>query len=315
VTTSTTLRIFTEPQQGASYADLLRVARTAESSGYDAFFRSDHFLKMGDVSGLPGPSDAWVTLAGLARETDSIRLGTLVTSATFRHPGQLAIAVANVDQMSGGRVEFGLGAGWFDTEHAAYGIPFQPLGERFDRLEDQLEIITGLWRTPDGERFSFAGKHYQVTDSPALPKPAQPQGPPVIIGGAGAKRTPALAARFASEFNIPFRSIDDAIGIFERVDGACRAIGRDPAGMLRSAAQVLCVGRDEAELAKRADAIGRDADELRNNGLAGTVSEVVDRIGTWRERAGVTRFYLQTLDLTDLDQIELVAAEVAPQLD
>jgi alkanesulfonate monooxygenase len=314
VTTSTTLRIFTEPQQGASYDDLLRVARTAESSGYDAFFRSDHFLKMGDVSGLPGPSDAWITLAGLARETTGIRLGTLVTSATFRHPGQLAIAVANVDQMSGGRVEFGLGAGWYDTEHAAYGIPFQPLGERFDRLEDQLEIITGLWRTPEGERFSFAGKHYQVTDSPALPKPAQPQGPPIVIGGAGAKRTPALAARFASEFNIPFRNIDDAIGIFERVDEACRTIGRDPAGMVRSVAQVLCVGRDEAELAKRAAAIGREVDEVRHNGFAGTVAEVVDQIGAWRERTGATRFYLQTLDLTDLDHIELVAAEVAPQL-
>lgn len=314
MTTSTTLRIFTEPQQGASYADLLRVARTAESSGYDAFFRSDHFLKMGDVSGLPGPSDAWITLAGLARETERIRLGTLVTSATFRHPGPLAVAIANVDQMSGGRVEFGLCAGWFDTEHAAYGIPFQPLGERFDRLEDQLEIITGLWRTPEGERFSFAGKHYQVTDSPALPKPAQPHGPKVIMGGAGAKRTPALAARFADEFNIPFRGVDDAIGIFERVDAACRAIGRDPASVLRSSAQVLCVGRDEAELAKRADAIGREVGELRQNGLAGTVSEVVDRIGTWRERTGVTRFYLQTLDLTDLDHIELVAAEVAPQL-
>ena len=315
MTTSTTLRIFTEPQQGASYDDLLRVARTAESSGYDAFFRSDHFLKMGDGSGLPGPSDAWITLAGLARETETIRLGTLVTSATFRHPGPLAIAVANVDQMSGGRVDFGLGAGWFDTEHAAYGIPFQPLGERFDRLEDQLEIITGLWRTPAGERFSFAGKHYQVTDSPALPKPVQPQGPPIVIGGAGAKRTPNLAARFASEFNIPFRGIDDANGIFERVDAACRAIGRDPAGMVRSTAQVLCVGRDEAELAKRADAIGREVDELRHNGFGGTVAEVVDRIGAWREQTGVTRFYLQTLDLTDLDQIELVAAEVAPQLD
>ncbi|HEY4017312.1 MAG TPA: LLM class F420-dependent oxidoreductase [Pseudonocardiaceae bacterium] len=315
MTTSTTLRIFTEPQQGAGYDDLLRVARCAESSGYDAFFRSDHLLKMGDGSGLPGPSDAWITLAGLARETDTIRLGTLVTSATFRHPGQLAIAVANVDQMSGGRVEFGLGAGWFETEHTAYGIPFQPLGERFDRLEDQLEIITGLWRTPEGERFSFAGKHYQVTNSPALPKPAQPQGPPVIIGGGGPKRTPALAARFATEFNTPFQTIDNAITIHERVDAACRAIGRDPATMLRSAAQVMCVGRDEAELAKRAEAIGREVGELRNNGLAGTVSEVVDLIGTWRERTGVTRFYLQALDLTDLDQIELVAAEVAPQLD
>jgi F420-dependent oxidoreductase-like protein len=315
VTTSTTLRIFTEPQQGASYLDLLRVARCAENAGYDAFFRSDHFLKMGTVSGRPGPSDAWITLAGLARETETIRLGTLVTSATFRHPGQLAVAIAGVDQMSGGRVEFGFGAGWFEPEHTAYGIPFQPLGERFDRLEDQLEIITGLWRTPEGEQFSFAGKHYQVTESPALPKPLQPQGPPVIMGGSGAKRTPALAARFASEFNIPFAGIDDAVTIFERVDAACAAIGRDPAGMVRSAALVLCVGRDEGELAKRADAIGREVDELRANGLAGTVSEVVDRIGAWRERAGVRRFYLQTLDLTDLDHVELVAAEVAPQLD
>ncbi len=315
MTTSTTLRIFTEPQQGASYLDLLRVARCAENAGYDAFFRSDHFLKMGGVSGQPGPSDAWITLAGLARDTDVIRLGTLVTSATFRHPGQLAVAVANVDQMSGGRVEFGLGAGWYEAEHTAYGIPFQPLGERFDRLADQLEIITGLWRAPEGELFSFAGKHYKVTDSPALPKPAQPQGPPVIIGGAGAKRTPALAARFADEFNVPFQRIDDAITMFARVDAACRAVDRDPAGMVRSAAQVLCVGRDEGEVAKRAEAIGRDVDELRGNGLAGTVSEVVDRIGQWRERAGVHRFYLQALDLTDLDHIELVAAEVAPQLD
>jgi alkanesulfonate monooxygenase len=314
VTTSTTLRIFTEPQQGADYLDLLRVARCAEAAGYDAFFRSDHYLKMGSVDGLPGPTDAWITLAGLARDTESIRLGTLVTAATFRNPGPLAISVATVDRMSGGRVEFGIGAGWYEAEHAAYGIPFPELGERFDRYEEQLEIITGLWHTAEGETFSFNGKHYQVTDSPALPKPAQPQGPPVIIGGGGRKRTPALAARHAAEFNLAFQSIDNGIAAFERVDAACREIGRDPAEITRSAALVLCVGRDEAELAKRAEAIGREVEDLRGNGLAGTVSEVVDRLGTWRERTGVTRFYLQTLDLADLDHIELVAAEVAPHL-
>ena len=147
------LRIFTEPQQGATYDDLLAVASTAERLGFGAFFRSDHYLGMG-TDGLPGPTDAWVTLAGLARDTTTIRLGTLVTSATFRRPGPLAITVAGVDQMSGGRVELGLGAGWFDGEHRAYGIPFPGVQERFDRLEEQLAIVTGLWSTPVGGRFS-----------------------------------------------------------------------------------------------------------------------------------------------------------------
>ena len=306
------LRIFTEPQQGASYDDLLRVARTAESSGYDAFFRSDHFLSMGDGTGEPGPTDAWVTLAGLARETSRIRLGTLVNSATFRLPGPLAVAVAQVDAMSGGRVELGLGAGWFEREHAAYGVPFPGLGERFDRLAEQLEIITGLWGTPDGETFSFAGAHYTLADSPALPKPVQRPGPPVIVGGTGPKRTPALAARFAGEINVGFSGTDTAAATFDRVDAACHAIGRDPAELVRSVAQTVAVGRDDAEVARRMTAIGRD--DLRENGLGGTVAEIVDRLGRWRERTGVTRVYLQVLDLADLDQIELIAAEVAPQL-
>ena len=188
------LRIFTEPQQGASYDRLLAVARAAEDLGFDAFFRSDHYLKMGAVSGLPGPTDAWITLAGLARDTDSIRLGTLMTPATFRHPGPLAISVAQVDQMSGGRVELGFGAGWFAAEHEAYAIPFPELGERFERFEEQLAIISGLWDTPEGDKFSFSGTHYSVTDSPGLPKPAQRPRPPVLIGGTGARRTPRLAA-------------------------------------------------------------------------------------------------------------------------
>jgi len=309
------LRIFTEPQMGASYDDQLRVAQAAEAAGYDAFFRSDHFLVMGEASGEPGPTDSWVTLGALARETSQIRLGTLVTSATFRLPGPLAIAVAQVDAMSRGRVELGLGSGWFAAEHEAYGIPFPGLGERFDRLTEQLEIITGLWRTLPGERFSYTGAHYAIADSPALPKPVQQPHPPVIVGGVGAKRTPALAARFASEFNVPFAVEETVAAQFARVDEACRAIGRDPAELVRSIAHTIAVGRDDAEVKARALTIGRDPDDMRVNGLAGTVAEVVDRLGRWREKTGVTRIYLQLLDLADLDQIELIAAEVAPQLD
>jgi F420-dependent oxidoreductase-like protein len=306
------LRIFTEPQMGATYDDLLAVARRTEETGFDAFFRSDHYLTMGG-SGLPGPTDAWVTLAGLARETSRIRLGTLMTAATFRLPGPLAISVAQVDQMSGGRVELGIGAGWFAEEHSAYGIPFPELGERFDRYEEQLAVITGLWNTPVGETFDFAGTHYQLSDSPALPKPVQSGGIPVVIGGRGRKRTPRLAARYAAEFNVPFSSAAENARLFAGVREACEEAGRDPADLVYSSALVLCVGRDEAELARRAEAIGRDVDELRRNGLAGTPAEAVDILGRYAE-AGAGRIYLQVLDLADLDHLDLVAAEVAPQL-
>lgn len=308
-----TLRIFTEPQQGASYDDQLAVARETESLGFDAFFRSDHYLHMGDGSGLPGPTDSWVALAGLARDTERIRLGTLVTAATFRLPGPLAISVAQVDQMSGGRVELGLGSGWFDDEHTAYGIPFPGLGERFDRLEEQLAIVTGLWTTAEGDRFSFAGRHYQLTESPALPKPLQSPRPPIILGGQGAKRTPALAARYADEFNTPFLSVEDFRSQVNRVAAACEDTGRDPATMVWSAAMVVCCGADEAEFARRAKAIGRQPDELRESGAAGTASEVVDRIGAYTE-AGAQRIYLQVLDLSDLDHLRLIASDVTPAL-
>lgn len=307
------LRIFTEPQQGASYEDLLAVALESERLGFDAFFRSDHYLKMGDVSGEPGPSDAWITLAGLARDTSTIRLGTMVTSATFRLPGPLAIAVANVDAMSGGRVELGLGAGWFDEEHRNYGIPFPALGERFDRLAEQLEIITGLWETPPGETFSFDGEHYQVGDSPALPKPVQAPRPPVIVGGVGPKRTPALAARFADESNVPFASIDDTAAAFARVRAACEAVDRDPASLTYSACQVVCVGADEDEVIARAAAIGREPAELRANGVAGTPNEAIARLRALAE-TGASRVYLQVLDLADLDHLRLIASDVAPHL-
>ena len=307
------LRIFTEPQQGATYHQQLAMARTAEELGFDAFFRSDHYLRMGDGDPGPGPTDTLVTLAGLARETTTIRLGALVASSTFRFPGPLAIAVAQIDAMSTGRVELGLGSGWFDDEHRAYGVPFPPLRERFDRLEEQLEIVTGLWTTPVGQRFSFGGEHYSVDDSPALPKPVQSPHPPIIIGGYGTKRTPALAARFATEFNMPFAPIDAYRDAIARVRHACESIGRDPATLRTSVALVVACGADEAEYNRRAAAIGRAPDELRANGAAGLPAEVVDTLATYRE-AGATTVYLQVLALDDLDHLRLLAAEVMPEV-
>ncbi|MGV9558514.1 LLM class F420-dependent oxidoreductase [Streptomyces sp. NPDC003401] len=304
------LRIFTEPQQGATYDTLLTVAKATEDLGFDAFFRSDHYLKMGDVDGLPGPTDAWITLAGLARETRRIRLGTLMTAATFRLPGVLAIQVAQVDQMSGGRVELGLGAGWFAEEHAAYGIPFPK--EKFGRLEEQLAIVTGLWATEAGRTFDFQGEHYQLKDSPALPKPAQAK-IPVLIGGHGATRTPRLTARYADEFNMPFSSVEDTERQFGRVRAAAEKAGRAPEEITYSNALVVCVGKDDREVARRAAAIGREVDELKENGLAGTPAEVVEKIGRYAE-VGATRFYLQVLDLHDLDHLELISAQVQSQL-
>jgi F420-dependent oxidoreductase-like protein len=306
------VRIFVEPQQGATYEQLLAVAQATEALGFDAFFRSDHYLTMGG-DGLPGPTDAWVTLAALARETTRIRLGTLVSSATFRWPGVLAITVAQVDAMSGGRVELGLGTGWYDGEHTAYGIPFPALGERFERLEEQLAILTGLWATPVGEKFSFSGTYYTLEDSPALPKPFQQPHPPLILGGAGAKRTPRLAAAYADEFNVPFHGVADTQAQFTRVREACVRSDRDPASLTFSAAQVVCCGADEAEVARRARAIGREVDELRANGAAGTPDEVAARL---RELAvaGAGTVYLQVLDLDDLDHLRLLSERVLPNL-
>ncbi len=300
------VRIFTEPQQGATYETLLAVARRAESLGFGAFFRSDHYLKMGDVDGLPGPTDAWITLAGLARDTTTIRLGTLVTPVTFRLPGPLAITVAQVDEMSGGRVELGLGTGWYDEEHRAYGIPFPGFGERFARLAEQLAVITGLWTTPVGSTFDWDGPLFPVHGSPALPKPVQHPHPPVIIGGHGAVRTPALAARFAAEYNLPFGTVEGFTEQTGRVRAACRAIGRDPGELVYGAALVVCIGQDEAEVARRAAAIGREPDELRTNGVAGTPAQAAATIRRWRE-AGAQRVYLQVLDLGDLDHLDLIA--------
>jgi len=300
-------RIFIEPQQGASYETQLTVAQKAEELGFNAFFRSDHFLSMGG-DGLPGPTDSWVTLAGIARETRAIRLGTLVTSATFRHPGLLAIQVAQVDAMSGGRVELGLGAGWFQREHEAYGVPFP--AKRFGPFEEQLAVITGLWGTPVGETFSFTGEHYTLVDSPALPKPVQ-NPVPVIIGGSGAKKTPALAARYAAEYNTNFTSDAGVKANVERVRAAAEEAGRDPGSLVYSVARTVAAGASEAEASARAARIGRDPEQLAEEGFYGTPQQLVDRVGALQE-LGVSRVYLQVLDLADLDHLELIAREVMP---
>jgi F420-dependent oxidoreductase-like protein len=298
------LCVFTEPQIGATYDDLLAVARCAEDAGFDGFFRSDHFLAIGG-DGLPGPTDSWVTLGALARETTSIRLGTLVTSATFRLPGPLAIAVAQVDQMSGGRIELGLGTGWYEPEHTAYGIPFPTLSERFDRLEEQLTIITGLWSP--ASPFSFSGTHYKVLDSPGLPKPVQDPRPPIIIGGRGKRKTPALAARFGDEFNVPFASAAETAVIYDAVRSAAGS-----RSLVYSVAQTVVCGRTDAEIKRRTEAAGYLATVL-NGCVRGTPEQVAEQLAAFGE-LGTTRAFLQVLDLGDLDHVELIAAEVAPLL-
>jgi F420-dependent oxidoreductase-like protein len=307
------LRIFAEPQEGAGYEQQLAMARAAESHGFGAFFRSDHLLRIKPGPGEPGPTDSWVTLGALARETETIRLGTMVTSATFRAPGLLAVQVAQVDAMSGGRVEVGLGTGWYEAEHRAYGIPFPPVRERFERLEEQLEILTGMWSAAPGEEFSYDGRHYELAPGPALPKPHQRPHPPVIIGGLGPRRTPALAARFAAEFNVPFADVETTRAQFARVREACAEAGRNADELVYSHAVTVCCAEDEGELQRRAGRIGRDAEDLRRTGAAGTPAAVAERLSEYAA-AGASRCYLQIIDLEDLDHAALIAAEVMPRL-
>lgn len=303
--------VFVEPQQGASYDTLRGFAQTAERLGFHGFFRSDHYLVMGDGDGLPGPTDAWTTLAGLARETERIRLGTLVSSVTYRHPGILAIQVAQVDEMSGGRAELGLGTGWYEAEHRAYGIPFP--AKRFDLLEEQLQIVNGLWATPVGETYSFHGAHYDLTDAPALPKPTQPR-IPVIVGGGGPRRTPALAAAHATEFNIGFQPEAVIADKFAGVLAAAERIGRDPETLKLSVALPTLAGATEAELTARAATIGQDLAAYRGDtNICGSAAEITDKVARLVE-LGAERVYFQLMDMTDLDQLAYLGEEVLPQL-
>ena len=301
--------LFVAPQEGASYDDQLRAAVAAERHGFDAFVRSDHYLGFGGAR-LPGPTDSWVTLAGLARETERIQLGTMVSSATFRLPGPLAIAVAQVDVMSGGRVLLGLGAGWSEPEHLAYGIRYPPLGERFDRLEEQLQIVLGLWTTPVGETFDFAGRHYQLDASPALPKPMQRPHPPVVVGGTGPRRTPALAARYADEFNLPpFQSRrGDRDGVRARPGGvrmrsdATRARSRSRSRSRRSAVRT----REQIEHRGAVSPAQYEAADL-----VGLPSQIADQLDEYAD-LGASRAYLRVLDLRDVEHIELLGSQVLP---
>jgi F420-dependent oxidoreductase-like protein len=304
-------RIFIEPQLGASYEDQLAIAQATERLGFDGFFRADHFINFHGGDGMPGPTDSWTTLAGLARETSRIALGTMVSSVTFRHPGVLAIQVAQVDAMSGGRAELGLGAGWNAREHEAYGIPFPE--KRFGIFEEQLAIISGLWATPLGEKFSFAGEHYNVVDSPALPKPVQ-QRMPLIVGGSGQAKTPRLAAAYATEYNTGFVPFDVLTATMDRVRAACTVIGRDPGDLIMSIPRTVAVGATEAEASRRAEASYTDLASLRRDGIAGTTDEAVDRISAIQE-LGVDRLYLQVVDLRDLDHLDFIAREILPKLD
>ncbi|MEP6844291.1 MAG: LLM class F420-dependent oxidoreductase [Pseudolysinimonas sp.] len=294
-----------EPNNGASYEDQLGVARHAEELGFAGFFRSDHLIP-GDGDGLPGPSDTWITLAGLARETSTIRLGSLMTSATFRHPSVLAVTVAQVDLMSGGRVELGLGAGWWEREHEATGIELPDMQERFARFAQQLEILNGLWTTPVGESYSFSSDVYQLDRSPALPKPQQKQ-LPIIIGGSGKVRTPELAARWASEFNSAWVDPAATERQFARVAAACEAIDRNPGSLRRSTLQSLWVGDTLAERTRRAAVTGKPLSEL--TGLIGNQADIRRQVLEF-EAAGVDRIYAEILDLHDLDQLDYFASAV-----
>ncbi|MGA3354059.1 MAG: LLM class F420-dependent oxidoreductase [Acidimicrobiales bacterium] len=301
-------RVFTEPQQGASFSRLLAVAQRSEQLGFSGFFRSDHYLYIGDGAARPDVTDAWITLGAIAVRTSTIRLGTLMSSATFRLPGPLAVSIAQVDAMSNGRLDVGIGAGWYEREHRAYAIPFPNLRDRFDRLEEQLEILHGFWATPEGESFGYEGRHYRIEDCPVVFRPLQRPHPPVILGGYGKRRTPALAARFAAEFNMPGPGPQQVAEQFARVDRACEAIGRDPASLTKSVWLTVCIGRDEAEFKRRSAAIGRDADALKERGIAGLPGEATDALERYRD-LGVSRVYLQFLDLDDMEHLEL-AAEV-----
>jgi F420-dependent oxidoreductase-like protein len=307
--------VFTEPHRGATYEDQLRLARHAEDTGFEAYLRADHYQSMGTDGGMPGPTDAWITLAGLARETSRIRIGTLVTSATFRLPGPLAVAVAQVDQMSGGRVELGIGTGWYEREHLSYGIPFPPVSERFDRLAEQLAVVTGLWATPVGERFSFKGEHYQLADAPALPKPVQTPGPPLIVGGRGRKRTPEIAARYADEFNMPFKTVAETAAAVKRVELACERVGRASGNgsLVFSAGVVVAIGRTEAEARRRAAPLHVPSALPPEDPVVGSPAQLVQRIGEFAE-IGVTRVHLRLIEMADLDHLELIASEVLPQV-
>lgn len=308
----TELAVLLEPRHGATYDQILALAQTAESSGLDAFFRSDHYLGVDASDADYRATDSWITLAGLARETSRIQLGTLTTCGTFRLPGPLAVAVSTANGMSGGRIELGLGAGWYQDEHTNFGVPFPPMGERFDRLEEQLAILTGLWSTPAGEPFSYAGAHWQIQDNVAFP--GKWPAPKVIVGGMGAKRTPSLAARYADEFNAAFTPIEDATERFRVVRELAEREGRDPEAIKTSIViPRVCVGVDGADVEHRVKLLGPPVGKIPDQGMAGTPEYIAERLSEWVQ-AGAQRIYIHQLEVEDLDHLRLLGEQVRPLL-
>ncbi len=305
-----------EAQMGLSYADQLALARRAEAAGFEGFFRSDHYESFPGPAGRP-TTDAWAVLAGLARETTTIRLGALVSPVTVRQPGHLAKTATTVDEMSGGRLEVGLGAGWNESEHRRHGFPFPPIGERADMLEEQLAILHGLWEEPDG--WSFEGRHYRIEDAVFAPKPVQRPHPPIIVGGEGSPRSLRIAARYADEFNVTSSGPARVADRFERLAAACAAIGRDPATMRRSAMVGTLVGRDEAELAERKQAvlgeftIEEQAEDWfaarEQRWIIGTPDQARAKVAEF-EAAGVERLMLQDFLPHDLEMVDLLGQEL-----
>lgn len=308
--------LMSEPQQGLAYDEILALARTAQEAGFESYFRSDHYGSFPGESGLP-TTDAWATLAGLARDTTSIGLGVLVSPVTFRSPGNLAKVVTTIDEMSGGRVEVGLGAGWNEPEHLQHGIAFPAQTERFDMLEEQLAIVHGLWTEADG--WSYEGRHWQVRDSRFAPKPVPREGrrhPNLIVGGGGGPRMAALVARYADEINVSSSSAARVAEANERVRAACRDIGRAPGEVTHSAMTGVLVGRDEAEVRARVTALmatfgsaAGDAEEWlaerRSRWIVGTPDEARARAKEF-EAAGASRLMLQTLLPRDLEMVRLL---------
>ena len=300
-----------EPRHGATYDRIVAMAKATEEAGFDAFFRSDHYLGIDSTDADYLPTDSWTTLGGLARETSTVKLGTLMTAGTYRNPANLAIAVASVDQMSGGRIILGIGTGWYEREHHAFGIPFPPIGERFDRLNEAMQIIHGLWETPPGETFSFDGKFWQLDECANFPALVQHPRPEIVIGGTGPRRTPLMAARYADEFNSGGGK--GSRERFENVRRICEEIGRDPATLRLSATyQVICgATREEAQQRlRRSRRAGRAHARERRGGhaLRGDGALAGPR------RAGCETVYLHIFDIDDLDHLRLIGAEVVPQV-
>ena len=305
-------RVLMEPRHGATYDRILAMARATEEAGFEGFFRGDHYLGIdpGDPDYLP--TDSWTSLAGLARDTTRIKLGTLVTAATFRRPGVLAVTVATVDQMSGGRVCLGIGTGWFEREHEGFGIPFPPIGERFDRLEEQLQVILGLWTTPPGERFSFDGSHVRIDACANFPALVQRPRPEIVIGGTGPRRTPLLAARYADEFNAGLGA-GGPERFFERVRRVCEEIGRDPATLRLSTTLPVACGTSRAEAEERVRRLGEPGERLLALGVVGEPADVTRELERLAA-AGCETVYFHIYDIDDLDHLELLGREVLPAM-